>query len=96
MNLIPSSGRHVIKAEPLQLKSNDLILVEFEKEDTKHLRGVVVSASEGYYTMNGEYIKSQFKVGDAVWYFKYNAAPISLGRDSFVVVGENDIVAKEG
>ena len=93
--LYPTFGRLTLKKAPAKLTSGLIEVVEFEKEDTKYFRGEVVVSSLGYYTLNGEFIKTQFKVGDIVWYYKYNASEIRTDEGSFVMVGENDIIAVE-
>ena len=94
-NLIPSFGRVILKNIQTEQASSVLYTVKFDDENAKYLRAEVIKASEGYYTLNGTWVRSQFKEGDIVWYFRYNAASIAAGRETYIAVSESDIVAKE-
>jgi co-chaperonin GroES (HSP10) len=94
-NLKPSFGRVILKNIQVEQASSIVLTVKFDDESAKYLRAEVIKASDGYYTLNGTWIPSQFKPGNIVWYYRYNSASIPAGKETYVAVSESDIIAVE-
>lgn len=91
MNLKPLSDRVVIKhLEAEEKTKSGIILTGTAKE--KPQEAVVVAVGPGG-VVDGEKIEMQVKVGDKVIYSKYAGTDVTIDKEEYVIVKQNDILA---
>ncbi len=91
MNLKPLSDRVVLKhLEAEEKTQSGIILTGAAKE--KPQEAVVVAVGPGG-VVDGEKVEMQVKVGDKVIYSKYAGTEVSLNKEDYVIVKQNDILA---
>lgn len=96
--LIPNFGKILIKEdETEETAAGGLItIVRPENDpDKKFVRGIVLTASKGFYAVTGELIPTLVKEGDKVWYNKYNVAEIHDGSKLYTMLDEKDVLLVE-
>ena len=92
MKLRPLGDRLVVKAAPNEEKTKGgLVLPDTVKE--KPVEGVVVAAGQGKVLDNGTRQQMEVKVGDKVIYSKYSGTEVKLDGETFLVIGERDVLA---
>ncbi len=93
MAIRPLDDRVVI--EPLEAEEKTqggIVLPDSAKE--KPTKGKVVSVGEGKLLDNGERAALLVKKGDQVLYGKYAGTEITVGGKDYLILKENDILAK--
>lgn len=92
MNLKPLGDRLVVKAAANEeMTKGGLVLPDTVKE--KPVEGVVVAAGLGKVLDNGTRQPMEVKVGDKVIYSKYSGTEVKLDGESYLVIGERDVLA---
>ena len=92
MKLKPLGDRIVVKAAKNEEKTKgDLVLPDTVKE--KPVEGEVVAVGTGRVLDNGTRQPMEVKVGDKVIYSKYSGTEVKLGDESYLVIGERDVLA---
>ncbi len=93
MAIRPLDDRVVV--EPLEAEEKTqggIVLPDSAKE--KPTKGKVVSVGEGKLLDNGKRANLLVKKGDRVLYGKYAGTEISVGGKDYLILKENDILAK--
>jgi chaperonin GroES len=94
VKLQPLGDRVVIKPNPKEeITKSGIVLPDTAKE--KPQDGVIVAAGPGRTTDDGKLIALAVKVGDVVIYSKYAGTEIKLDGEEYIIVSENDILAKK-
>ena len=92
MKLVPLGDRVVLKQfEAEETTKSGIILAS--KSQEKPQEAEVVAVGPGG-MVDGKEVAMQVKPGDKVIYSKYAGTEVKLGDDEFIVVRQNDIVAK--
>lgn len=92
MNIQPLGDRVVLQRKPAQEKTKSgIILPDSAKE--KPQEAVVVAVGTGK-SSNGKLVPIQVKEGDVVIYSKYGGTELKLGEEEYIIVSENDVIAK--
>jgi len=96
MNFKPCGDKMIIKPDPVQEKTKSgLYKPQTALGDSIDLvSGVVVEISDGFYGQGVGFVKSQFKVGDRVYYQQLQGKEIEQIPDH-VLVMEAAIVMRE-
>lgn len=91
MNLKPLGDRVVIKhLEAEETTKSGIILTGTAKE--KPQEAVVVAVGPGG-IVDGEKVAMEVKVGDKVIYSKYAGTEVTLDKEDYIIVRQNDILA---
>ncbi len=92
MQLKPLADRLVIKAsESEEMTKGGLVLPDTAKE--KPVEGEVVAVGVGKLADDGKRIPMEVKVGDKVIFSKYSGTEVKLDGETFLVIGERDVLA---
>jgi len=93
MGLKPLDDRIVVKRLDSEARSQGgIILPETAKE--KPQEGEVIAVGEGKVLDNGKRSTMALKKGDRILFGKYSGSEVKLGRDEFVIMRENEVLAK--
>lgn len=91
MNLKPLGDRVVIKhLEAEETTKSGIILTGAAKE--KPQEAMVVAVGPGG-IVDGEKVLMEVKVGDKIIYSKYAGTEVTLDKEEYVIVRQNDILA---
>lgn len=91
MNLKPLADRVVLKhLEAEEKTKSGIILTGTAKE--KPQEAVVVAVGPGG-VVDGEKVEMQVKPGDKVIYSKYAGTDVTVDKEEYVIVKQNDILA---
>jgi len=91
----PLDDRVVIEpGEAEERTAGGIVLPDSAKE--KPQRGTIVAAGPGKLLDSGERGEPDVKVGDSVLYGKYSGTEITVGGKDYVIMREDDILAKIG
>ena len=89
----PLADRVVIKPiEREEVTKGGIILPDTAKE--KPQEGEVIAVGPGRLSDDGKPIKMDVKVGDRVIYARYAGTEIKIDAEEYVILRENDILAK--
>ena len=92
MKLVPLGDRVVLKqSEKEETTKSGIILTA--KAQEKPVTAEVVAVGPGG-VVDGKEVEMQVEVGDKVIYSKYAGTEVKLDDEEFIVVRQNDIVAK--
>ena len=92
MQLKPLADRLVIKAsESEEMTKGGLVLPDTAKE--KPVEGEVIAVGVGKLADDGKRIPMEVKVGDKVIFSKYSGTEVKLDGETFLVIGERDVLA---
>ena len=92
MKLVPLSDRVVLKqCEAEETTESGIILTSASQE--KPQQAEVIAVGPGG-VVDGKEVEMQVAVGDKVIYSKYAGTEVKLGDEEYIVVRQNDIVAK--
>ena len=94
MKLIPTNGRLIVK-EIAQTQSSILHIVRTEDSADKFVRGEVLEASDGFYSITGIWIDAKVKKGDKVWYNRFNGAEMTINRATIVLLDKKEVLIVE-
>ncbi|KHE90334.1 MAG: co-chaperone GroES [Candidatus Scalindua rubra] len=93
MAIRPLDDRVVV--EPLEAEEKTkggIVLPDAAKE--KPTKGKVISVGDGKLLDNGKRAEMLVKKGDQVLYGKYSGTEITVGEKDYLILKENDILAK--
>jgi chaperonin GroES len=94
VKLQPLGDRVVIKPSPKEeITKSGIVLPDTAKE--KPQDGTIVAAGPGRTTDDGKLVPLAVKVGDLVVYSKYAGTELKLDGVEYIIVRENDILAKK-
>ena len=94
VKLQPLGDRVVIKPSPKEeITKSGIVLPDTAKE--KPQDGLIVAVGPGRTTDEGKLIPMAVKAGDVVVYSKYAGSEIKLDGEEYIIVRENDILAKK-
>ena len=92
MQLLPLGDRVVLKQlEAEETTKSGIVLPGQNKE--KPQQAEVIAVGPGG-MVDGKEVKMQVKPGDQIIYSKYAGTEVKLGDEEYIVVRQNDIVAK--
>lgn len=94
MRLIPTNGKLIVK-EIDQNISSIIHVVRTENSGEKFVRGKVLEASEGFYSLTGTWIDSVVEKGDIIWYNRFNGAELKIGKKDIVLLDEKEVLLIE-
>lgn len=94
MQLIPTYGRLIVK-EIEQNISSVIQIVRTETSAEKFVRGEVIEASKGFFSLTGTWIDSAISKGDIIWYNRFNGAEIKINRKDYVLLDEKEVLLVE-
>jgi len=94
VKLQPLGDRVVIKPNPKEeITKSGIVLPDTAKE--KPQDGVVIAVGPGRTTDDGKVIPMAVKAGDVVVYSKYAGTELKVDGEEYIIVRENDILAKK-
>jgi chaperonin GroES len=94
MKLQPLGDRVVIKPSPKEeITRSGIVIPDTAKE--KPQDGTIVAVGPGRTTDEGKLIPMAVKAGELVVYSKYAGTEIKLDGEEYMIVRENDILAKK-
>jgi len=92
MKLVPLADRVVLKPiVPEETTKSGIVLPDKAKE--KPQQAEVIAVGPGG-MIDGKEVVMHVKVGDRVIYSKYAGTEVKLGDEEYIIVKQNDIVAK--
>ena len=92
MKLVPLADRVVLKQLEAEETTKSGIVLPGQAQEKPQQAEVVAVGPGG--VIDGKEITMQVKVGDKVIYSKYAGTEVKLEDEEFIVVRQNDIVAK--
>jgi chaperonin GroES len=93
MGIKPLDDRIVAKRVDSEERSQGgIILPDTAKE--KPQEGEVIAVGEGKVLDNGTRSAMALKKGDRILFGKYSGTDVKLGKDEFVIMRENEVLAK--
>jgi len=93
INLKPLSDRVIVKPIAKEEKTKSgIYLPDTAKERPQE--GNVIAVGPGKKTEDGKIIPMDVKVGDSVIYTKYGGNEIKIEGEEYIILRENDIMAK--
>lgn len=96
MKLIPANGRLIVEEVALPTYVGTIQLVyQDNNPNHKFVRGTVVAASKGFWSITGVWVDSYVNEGDIVWYNKHNVAEMTIGVTSVTTIDEKDVMVIE-
>ena len=91
--LKPSAGRIAIRLKDIERETKSGLVLLGDSHSPKPVVGTVVAVCEEYELDDEEY-EPLYKVGDIVVFGKYTGTRIQVGRDTYIILRENDILAR--
>ena len=92
MKLSPLGDRGVLKQFEAEETTKSGIVLPGNAQEKPQQAEVIAVGPGG--VVDGKEVEMQVKVGDKVIYSKYAGTEVKLGDEQFIVVRQNDIVAK--
>ena len=92
MKLVPLGDRVVIKALVAEETTKSGIVLPGQAKEKPQQAEVIAVGPGGI--VDGKEVEMQVAVGDKVIYSKYAGTEVKLDGEEFIVVRQNDIVAK--
>jgi len=92
MALIPLNDHLVVKAVTEQKSASGIIVPETADKE-KPERGEVIAVGPGKLLENGNRAALSVKIGDIVVFKKYSPDEIKIGKDEYLVIREDDVLA---
>lgn len=93
MKVTPLGDRVLVKPVEAEEKTKGgIVLPDTAKE--KPQQGEVVAVGQGKILENGEVKSLEVKVGDKVLYGKYAGTEVTIDGEEYLIVREDDILAK--
>ena len=91
MKLVPLSDRVVLKqTEAEEVTASGIVLAGQAQE--KPMQGTVIAVGPGG-IVNGEKVEMTVKVGDTVIYSRFGGNNVKIGKEEYVIVRQDDILA---
>ena len=93
MNITPLADRVLIRPlDAAETKKGSIIIPDTAKE--KPQEGEVVAVGMGRLDSKGERVTPEVKQGDKVLFRKYSGTEISVEEEKYLILQENEILAK--
>jgi len=92
MALMPLNDHIVVKAVTEQKTVGGIILPETADKE-KPEKGEVIAVGPGKLLENGSRAALSVKVGDIVVFKKYSPDEVKVGKDEYLVIREDDVLA---
>jgi Co-chaperonin GroES (HSP10) len=92
MALMPINDHVVVKAVTEEKTVGGIILPETADKE-KPERGEVIAVGPGKLLENGSRATPSVKVGDIVVFKKYSPDEVKVGKDEYLVIREDDVLA---
>lgn len=93
MKILPLHDRVILKRlEEQEVKRGGIIIPDTAKE--KPQEADVIAVGKGRVTEDGKVIPLDVKKGDRVLIGKFSGTEVTLGEDEYVIVREEEILAK--
>ncbi len=92
MSLIPINDHVVVKAVTHEQTVGGIILPQTADKE-KPEKGEVIAIGPGKLLENGSRAPMSIKVGDTVIFKKYSPDEVKLGKEEYLVIREEDILA---
>lgn len=92
MALLPLNDHVVVKAVTEQKTVGGIILPETADKE-KPEKGEVIAVGAGKLLENGSRAAMSVKVGDVVVFKKYSPDEVKVGKEEYLVIREEDILA---
>ena len=92
MALIPINDHLVVKAVTEEKSVGGIILPETADKE-KPERGEVIAVGPGKLLDNGSRATPSVKIGDVVVFKRYSPDEIKVGKDEYLVIREDDVLA---
>jgi len=92
MALLPLNDHIVVKAVTEEKTVGGIILPETADRE-KPEKGTVIAVGPGKLLDNGSRAASSVKVGDTVVFKKYSPDEVKVGKDEYLVIREDDVLA---
>lgn len=77
-----------------EIKSNGGFIIGTNNEQAKSDRGTVVAVGKGRMTSDGKIIGLTIEEGDVVIFNRFAGTEVMQGEDKFLIIKENDILAR--
>jgi len=94
MNLKPLFDNIIVKRIEEEEKTKGGIVLPETIDKEKPQKGEVIAVGEGKITDNGNKIDMQVKVGDKILFRKYSPDEIKVDNEEYLVMAQNDVIAK--
>ena len=92
--LKPIGGRVVIEKKETQTQTESgIIIPDTAREGGEPEIGLVTAVGKGSRSMSGELIPLEIQVGDKVLYARFSAQEIQHKDKTYLVLGEQDVIA---
>jgi chaperonin GroES len=92
MAVKPLGDRVLVEKEEVQKTPGGIIIPDTAKE--KPQKGKVIAVGEGRKDDNGKRIPMDVAVGDVIIFSKYGGSEIEIEGEEYLILHENDIIAK--
>jgi chaperonin GroES len=92
MALMPLNDHVVVKAVTEEKSVGGIILPETADKE-KPEQGVVIAVGPGKLLDNGSRAVPSVKVGDTVVFKKYSPDEVKVGKEEYLVIREDDVLA---
>ena len=92
MALLPLNDHIVVKAVTEEKTVGGIILPETADRE-KPEKGTVIAVGPGKLLENGSRAALSVKVGDTVVFKKYSPDEVKVGKDEYLVIREDDVLA---
>jgi chaperonin GroES len=92
MPLVPLNDHVVVKALAEEKTAGGIILPDTADKERPE-RGEIIAVGPGKLLENGSRAALSVKVGDTVVFKKYSPDEIKLGKEEYLVIREDDILA---
>ncbi len=89
----PLSDRVVLKQISLEEKTKSGIILPDTAEKEKPEQGQVIAVGPGRLLKDGKRAALELKVGDKVLFSRYSPTEVKIGKEEYLVVKEEDILA---
>ena len=92
MNVIPLGDHVVVKRLEADRKtSGGIVLSDSAQEESR--QGRVLSVGDGRQLKDGRRVASQVREGDRILFSAYSGAEVDVDGETFLILGEQDILA---
>jgi len=96
MELKPLGDRVLVKRDDTEQKTAGGIFIPDTASQDKPQRGVVIAAGPGALKDDGKRTPLEVKKGDKILFGKYSGTDVKIDDEDFLILNENDILAKIG
>ena len=93
LNYVPLGDRVIVEPEAAEQKTKSGIVLPDSAQE-KPQAGKVVAVGSGRVTDDGKTVQLTLKVGDRVIFSKYGGTELKVEDKEYIILRENDILAK--